>query len=148
MDKVLFLKNSALNNFKFSCRMFWKFSCKIVAKSQNHRIIGGSNPSASFQVQERGCHHNPRCHIVHFLCSSSISSSLLVRDTTFIECCGSHKSGRDFLFSMTRKTDMASMRWLLPGQRTASLRWTPGTRGCRNLMCYFITKHDGQILGE
>ena len=104
---VLLLKDSALKiNFKFSCRMFWRVSYEIVAKSQNRWIIEGSNPSTSFQVWKRGC------HVVRFLCSLSMSLSLFVKDTTFIKCCGSHESGRAFLFSMTRKTDMTSM-WRL-----------------------------------
>ena len=28
--------------------MFWRVSCKIVAESQNHQIIGGSNPKRKF----------------------------------------------------------------------------------------------------
>ena len=85
--------------------MFWGVSCKIAAKSQNRQIFGGSNPSTNFQVRKRGCQ-------VSFLCSLSMSLLLLVKDTTFMKCCGSHKSGRAFLLSMTRKTDMTSM-WRL-----------------------------------
>lgn len=95
-------------NLRFSCCMYWRVSCKIVAKNQNHQIIGGSNPSASFQVQERGC------HVVCFLCSLGMSSSLLVKTTVKTTmCCGSHinESRRACLFSKRRKTDTTSMQW-------------------------------------
>ena len=85
----------------------------------NHRIIGGSNPSVSFQIRKQGC------HIIRFLCSLSMLLSLLVKDTIFIKCCGSHESGRAFLFSMTRKTDTTSMRRLFTWMKNVYLNKEP-----------------------
>ena len=148
--------------------MFWRFSCKIFAESQNLWIIGGSNPSANFQVRERGCHHNPRCHhnphchVGRFLCSSSMSSSLLVRDTTLLWepqvwegffVLHDKENRHDKLFYLDEgplvfvghlAREVAEIWCAI----SSSLRWTLGTRGCRDLMCYFFTKYDGQIIGE
>ena len=128
-------------NFKFSCRMFWRVSCKTVAESQNHRIIGGNHPSVSFQVWEQGC------HVVSFLCSSSMSSPLIIQ---FYRVLWEPwvREGFFVLHDKENRHDKHTMVVYLDEELLVFIGHWPGTRDRRDLMCYFFTKHDGQIIGE
>ena len=115
----------------------------------NHRIIGSSNPSVSFQVRKQGC------HVVHFLCSLSMSSSLFVKDTTIHQVLWEPRVWEGFFVlhdKENRYDKHVKAVYIdeerLPERRTTSLHWTPGTRDCWDLMCCFFTKYDGQIIGE
>ena len=98
--------------------MLWRVSCKIAAESQNRRIIGGSNPSVSFQVREQGF------HVVRFLFSSSMSLSLLVKDTHIYWVSWEPRVREGFCSPWQGKQTRQACDGCLPGRRTASLRWT------------------------
>ena len=130
-------------NLRFSCRMYWRVSCKIVAKNQNHQIIGGSNPNASFQVQERGC------HVVCFLCSLGMSSSLLVKttvkNTIFIVLWKPHQWVQEGLFVLHEKENRHEKHATVLYQDKELLVIIGHMPWEIAEMCCFFTKHDGEV---